>query len=356
MTTSLVSAGEINRHWELAARDVEEALRGAVALAFVGSASSGKDSAIRALFGVDFGQIDPVPGSTERVRVAPIGAGDGLLIVNTPGFGDVRAEVDRAARHVLDQVDAFLYVLNCDGGATADERRDLAAVRAFRRPTLVCLNKIDLIRPHERENFVRQTLAQLGAEPEQSVVCAFDPLPALADEPIGVDAVLAWVQEALGDAKGLLVAKHARNRAAACDALIRTAARRAAAAGAVPLPGVDAAAVTAIQVRLVLDVAQVYGHPATRDVALFIVGEVMMSAGRGFARWAVAAAQAAGWIPGGQVMLVATSALGATISGASTYGVGRAAVAYMERQGKVTAPELRDVFDAEAGSWRDRQG
>lgn len=354
--TALVSAAEVGRHWEVAARDVDEAMRTAVALAFVGSASSGKDSAIRALFGVDFGQIDPVPGSTDRVRVAPIGGADQVLLVNTPGFGDVRTEVDRAARSVLEQVDAFLYVLNCDGGATTDERRDLAAVRAFRRPVLVCLNKIDLIRPHQRDDFVRQTLAQLGADAAETVVCAFDPLPALADGPIGVDAVLAWIHESLGDAKGLLVAKHARNRAVATEALIRRAARRAAAAGAVPLPGVDAAAVTAIQVRLVLDIAQVYGHPASKDVALFIVGEVMLSAGRGFLRWAVEAAQAAGWIPGGQAMLIATSALGATISGASTWGVGRAAVAYMERQGQITAPELRDVFDAEAGSWRDREG
>lgn len=350
---ALVSAQSVATHWEVANRHVDEALRSAVALAFVGSASAGKDSAIRALFGIDFGQIDPVPGSTDHVRVAALGRDNQLLLVNTPGFGDVRTAVDKAARATLDQVDAFVYVLNCDGGATADERRDLGAVHAFRRPTLVCLNKIDLIRTHQRDDFVKQTLAQLGVDRKDAAICAFDPMPALADEPIGVEPVLTWIQEAVGDSKGLLVAKHARNRAAACQALITTAARRAAAAGAVPLPGVDAAAVTALQVRLVLDIAQVYGHPTNKDVALFILGEVMVSAGRGFIRWGVEAAQIAGWIPGGQALLIATSALGAVISGATTFGVGRATVAYMERQGTISGPELRDIFDAEAGSWRD---
>ncbi len=342
--------------WELASRDVAAALEQTVAIAFVGSASSGKDSGIRALFGLDFGQIDPVPGSTDRVRVAALDINGQVLVVNTPGFGDVRKEVDASARAILDRVDAFVYVLNADGGATADERSDLIALRRLGRPILVAVNKIDLIRPNERDDFVAATLRQLDVSPDDAAVVAFDPHPALADAPVGIDRVAAWLHDRLADqGKGLLVARQLRDKAAACRGVVARAAKQAAAAGAVPLPGVDAAAVTAIQVKLILDIAAVHRHPVDRDVAVFILGEVLAAAGRGFVKWAIEAAKVAGYVPGGQIATIAASALGASIAGATTWGVGMAAIAYMARNGQISGPELRDVFDAEAESWRQRR-
>ena len=50
--------------WEQTSAELASSLRARLTLAFLGSASSGKDSAIRAIFGVDFGEISPIPGST----------------------------------------------------------------------------------------------------------------------------------------------------------------------------------------------------------------------------------------------------------------------------------------------------
>ena len=49
--------------------------------------------------------------------------------------------------------------------------------------------------------------------------------------------------------------------------------------------------------------------------ALFILGEILAGGSKGFIRWAMSALKTAGWIPGGQVAHIATSALGATIAG-----------------------------------------
>ena len=49
---------QVMARWELAADEVSTALQQTLAVAFLGSASAGKDSAIRALFGLDFGQVD----------------------------------------------------------------------------------------------------------------------------------------------------------------------------------------------------------------------------------------------------------------------------------------------------------
>ena len=134
------------------------------------------------------------------------------------------------------------------------------------------------------------------------------------------------------------------------------AARKAALAGAIPVPGADMTAVTAIQVQLISDIAAAFDQKVTQDVALFIMGEALAGAGRSFARWTASALKAAGWLPGGQLGEVAATALGASIASASTYGVGRAAILYMQRlqEGRaLSAVEVREVFDRFALAWKD---
>ena len=95
-------AAQVTTRWDVAASEVRDALQQTLSVAFLGSASSGKDAAIRAIFGIDFGQIDPIPGSTDRVKVAAVDPERRLLVVNAPGFGDLRAEVRHRAEEVLD--------------------------------------------------------------------------------------------------------------------------------------------------------------------------------------------------------------------------------------------------------------
>lgn len=358
--TALLPRPEVLARWERANAASAASLGAPLVLAFLGPASSGKDAAIKALFGVDFGQIDPIPGSTDRAKLITLhqrGAGE-LVVVNAPGFGDLRAGVEAEARRVMAEMDLAIYLVNCDGGATADERDDLAALRALGRPVLVCLNKIDLIRPHQREVFVRTTLAQLGVAAEDAVVTAFDPLPVLAPGPIGLDEVVGWIHRTLSErGKGLAFARFVRSKEAATDALIRAAAKKAAVAGAIPVPGADMAAVTAVQVSLLADLAQVFGVRLENDVVYFILGEVLAGSSKGFVRWGVGALKAAGWIPGTQLVELATSALGASLASAATWGLGKAAVAFLARRAAgaadLSGDELRAVFDAEAFQYKD---
>lgn len=342
--------------WDASDAALRHALSQRLTVAFLGSASAGKDSAIRALFGIDFGDISPIPGSTDRLRAAPLDPEGRILLVNAPGFGDIRDDVDAVGRKALDALDIVVYVLNAEGGATIDEKKDLERIRARGRPVLVCLNKIDLIRPRDREPFVAATLDQLGVDRKDAVVCAFDPLPQLSEEPIGVEAVVAWISHQLQSAgKDLLFAKHLRNKAAACEPIIQAAARHASMAGAVPIPGADLAAVTALQVKLIRDIAEVFGAPVDREVAIFIIGEVLSGSMRGFVRWGVNGLKAAGWIPGTQIAEAAILALSAMIAGATTYGVGKAAVTFFQSGRKADGNALREVFDAAAWEYKKRR-
>ena len=336
--------------WTELNADLDRAMTERLTLAFLGSASAGKDAAIRALFDIDFGQIDPIPGSTEDLRVVDI-AGDGrFLIVNAPGFGDVREDVDSVARKVLESLDLVIYVVNAEGGATIDEKNDLASIKARGGgdyPTLVCLNKIDLIREHERDEFVAATLAQLGVTAKEAVVCAFDPHPALADRPLGLDEVITWIDTELrARGKELLFAKHLRDKRAACQPIIRSAARKAMLAGAVPVPGADITAVTWIQVRMVEELAVVHGQKLDKDVILWLVGELLAGTSKGFVRKAVEGLKIAGWIPGGQaIAATAVAAVAGSLSAAITVATGEAAIHFLQSERRLEMDELKVIFN-----------
>ncbi len=345
--------------WDSTGAEVDASLRGQLTVAFLGSASAGKDSAIRAVFGIDFGEISPIPGSTSSLKVIPLDAAGQVLLVNAPGFGDVRADVDQVARKVLDDLDVIVYVVNAEGGATIDERRDLDAIRngygGKPRPVLVCLNKIDLIRVKEREAFIAATLEQLGVARKDCVVAAFDPLPQLAAAPIGVAEVTMWIHDQLAvSGKQLLFSKHLRNKAQACEPIIHAAAKRASVAGAIPVPGADLVVVTAIQVKLIRDIAAVHDAEIDKEVALFIIGELLSGGMRSFVRWGAEALKAAGWIPGAQIAEAAILAVGAVVAGATTFGVGKAAIQYFQSGRSLDSGALRMVFDAAAWDYKRR--
>jgi uncharacterized protein (DUF697 family)/GTP-binding protein EngB required for normal cell division len=338
--------------WREIKHGLESALSEQLTLAFLGSASCGKDSAIKALFGLDFGEAHPIPGSTSELHVAALDANQQFLVVNVPGFGDLRPEVDQVGRDILDSLDMVLYILNAEGGATKQCRDDLMSIRTRRGgklPTLVCLNKIDLIRPEERESFVENTLGQLGVERQNAVVCAFDPLPQISDGPIGLEEVIRWIQSHLEeDGKDLMFAKHLHNKAIACEQIIQKAAKKAAAAGAIPVPGVDLAAVAFIQVQMVEEIAAIYNKTLERKIITWLVGELVAGGSKGFIRWAIEALKTANLIPGAQFAHLATSALGASIASACTIGMGHAAIHFMQTDEPPGLEELKAVFDAVA--------
>lgn len=161
-----------------------------VTVGVVGSPSAGKDAAIKTLFGLDSGNIHPIAGSTTEVSLHKLG--DDLFLVNTPGLGDVMAEVTERTRQILRHIDVYVYVLNVEGGVQAREQADHAACVASGKPVLVCVNKVDVLRDGQLEPMLEHVRAALGTDSVQP--CAFDPLPVLADAPIGVEESLAWLQ------------------------------------------------------------------------------------------------------------------------------------------------------------------
>ena len=166
-------------------------------IGLVGPPSVGKDAAIKALFGVDTGNVSPVAGSTRSVCVFPLPVIEGLEVVNTPGVGDVIQDLTDETRGILDHVDAYLFLVNSQGGVRQREKDEWGRCAARRRPALVVVNKIDTLRERDRERFLADVATKLGVTPETVVGVAFDPLPQLSPRPIGVERVTGWLADQL---------------------------------------------------------------------------------------------------------------------------------------------------------------
>src|SRR5437899_3016963 len=73
---------EFYKAWQ----EVKDQLKRRLVIAVVGTVSSGKTTAIKSLFGIDFGNISPIPGSTTEAKVAEVG--ENVFVADVPGFGD----------------------------------------------------------------------------------------------------------------------------------------------------------------------------------------------------------------------------------------------------------------------------
>ena len=168
-----------------------------VTVGVVGSPSTGKDAAIKTLFGIDTGNVSPIAGSTKEVTIQRLEGSTALFVVNTPGMGDVLEQVTEEAKQVLDHIDVYLYLINAEGGVQARELADYRRCRDTGKPVLAIVNKIDVLRPADKEAFLLDAQLKLGCPSSDFAAVAFDPLPQLSPGPINVQAIQTWLERNL---------------------------------------------------------------------------------------------------------------------------------------------------------------
>ncbi len=178
---------------------IRQLVRHRVTIGIVGSPSTGKDAGIKALFGIDTGNVSPIAGSTREVSIQQVPGATALFLVNTPGMGDVVERVTEEARQILDHIDVYLYVVNAEGGVQAREKADYDRCRSSGKPVLALVNKVDVLRPRDVDRFLEDTRKKLDAPPEHFTPVAFDPLPELAPGPLHLEAVHAWLRDRLAE-------------------------------------------------------------------------------------------------------------------------------------------------------------
>jgi GTP-binding protein Era len=344
-TNDSVNQNYDNQKFHKAWDEVNEQLEKNLVIAFLGTVASGKTSGIKTLFGIDLGNINPIPGSTEEVKVVDISKN--VHIVDAPGFGDIREKVSKKAKDICEKIDIFVYILNAVGGFKILEKEDYQNLVSYNKEVLVVLNKIDLIHLHERSKFIEDQRNQMGVKAENFISAAFDPNPKISVEPINVDVVQDWIQDTLErKGKGLLFAKVARQKDKICEKWIKLACISAVGIGAIPVPGADYGPLTALQAGLIAKIAHTYDCSLSKKgVKDFIVVAIAGLAGKNVFKAVLTALKAAGWIPpGGPIAGIAVCALAAIIAGGTTYGLGRAAQAFCKSGMQIPIAEIQNIF------------
>ncbi len=176
---------------------LRQMLMNRVTIGVVGDGATGKDALIKAVFGIDTGQIDPVAGSTTAAQVYELGDEGRIQIINYPGFNDYRAKVNERTDDLLHHTDVFVMVVDLSRGVSGTDKGILQRLKGLygdeARPILVCLNKWDLVREAHRAKLEETARERLGASTsfERTVL---DPDDRLWKEgPLGVDNVRAWL-------------------------------------------------------------------------------------------------------------------------------------------------------------------
>lgn len=175
---------------------LRQTLLNRVSIGVVGDGSAGKDSLMQYAFNLP-ADIDPIAGSTEEAKAYALGSTRTAEIINYPGFNDYRPAVNRRTDEMLRHTDAFIVVIDVNGGISGGDQALLKKVRTFGKPVLVCLNKWDLIRDAKHATSVRKAaLERLGTDVEM-VETVFDPHPSLKKPHTGRKAIVGWVCDQL---------------------------------------------------------------------------------------------------------------------------------------------------------------
>jgi len=156
----------------------------------VGDGSTGKDSLLKAVFGINTGNVNPVAGSTSSMEIYDLGVGS--YLTNFPGFNDYRKEVNKELDDYIRHMDVFILLVDITRGVTKTDIEIFKNIKSFEKPILVCLNKIDLPRTQEERNSLL-IAAKQRIHAENFIETAFDPDKRLHEGgPIGCKKVYKW--------------------------------------------------------------------------------------------------------------------------------------------------------------------
>ncbi len=289
-----------------------------------GTISSGKSALLNAMAGREVFATQVSGGTTTTRAEVPWPGADRVVLVDTPGLGEIRgAEHEALARHAAGDADLVLLVL--DGPLRDSEAALLRILTAMDKRLVVCLNKADWYeraagQPGKqsrddaatlREQIIEQIrgiLTGLAAEkfdardvvlvraapgPRQRV--RIDAQGRERTETVQADADIAGLARRLTaivkrDGRDLLlvnlllqsqaIAAEARGQLAGMlDARTSQIIRRymwrsGAVAAAIPLASVDIAAGLSISTKMVLELARVYRQPVDLDMARALLKEL----------------------------------------------------------------------------------
>jgi small GTP-binding protein len=275
----------------------------------------------------DLARVSAVPGTTRYSQEADAGI---FTVIDTPGAdapGVVGEDEKGRALQAARGSDVIVLLFDAMHGIRAPEQRLFAEVSELGKPTIVALNKIDLLKK-ERPDVIGKAAGSLGIPSDQLI-------PISAKEGEGLERVLLAIAKSEPGIVAALGAALPEYRWKLMQATVMKAASTAAAIAIAPLPFLDFIPLVGIQSAMVMTVARIYAYKITlaraRElVATFglgLLGRTLfyeLSKLAGPPSWLLAAAVAAG----------------------TTAGMGYAAAIWFERGERLSQQALKRISRA----------
>jgi len=330
-------AGLIKGLVKLSTSQVRQTFGHKHAVAILGPANVGKSTIYNQLVHSkqDSAEVGPLPGTTKVTRQADAGL---FTVVDTPGtdaVGSLGEHEHALALQAAEHADFLILVYDAIQGIKRTELELFHELAALKKPFIVVLNKIDLVKQKDLNGVLSQASDNLGLKPEQVIPVSAKDGKNLARVLLAIAATEPEMVAALGQALPEYrwqLAWHSIVRAASISAAVALA----------PLPVIDFIPLAITQSFMVLSIARIYNYRITPQRAT----ELVTTFGLGFlARTIFQELAKLEGIPGWL--------LSAAIASSTTVVMGYAAIQWFEKGQKLSSETLKKLTKVLTGSMLD---
>jgi len=295
-------------------------------VAIIGPANVGKSTLYNQFVRVpaERAAVSPLPGTTRETQETDAGL---FALVDTPGADAVGEVGERERKLALDaaaRADILIVVFDAIQGVKQTELELYQHIRSLKKPHVVVLNKIDLVRK-EKRTVVEQAAANLHLEPAQVI-------PVAAKSGENINQLLAAVAMAEPSIVAALGAALPQYRWQLAWRSIISAATLSAGIALTPLPVIDFIPLAATQSMMVLSIARIYNYQITLERARELVATFGVAyLGRTIFYQLSKLGGIPGWV------------LGAAVASSTTVAMGYAAVRWFDRGERMSAESLKKL-------------
>jgi GTPase len=318
----------------LSTSQVRQALGNKRRVAIVGPTNVGKSTLYNQLLQnkKDQAVVAPFPGTTKITQQADAAL---FSVVDTPGADAVGVgglhEKD-LAMDAAEQADFLVLVFDALQGIKVTEQELFNDLATLKKPFLVVLNKIDLVRRKDLEGVISQAAQNLGLKAGQVI-------PMAAKDGKNLDKVLLAIAATEPEMMAALGQALPQYRWQLAWRAIVSAASVSAVIALVPLPFVDFIPLVVTQSLMVVGIARIYNYTITPKRAT----ELVTTFGLGFlGRTLFQELSKLGGVPGWL--------LSATIASSTTVVMGYAASRWFEKGERLSSETLGKLTKAVTGS------
>lgn len=296
-------------------------------VAIVGPANAGKSTLYNQFIRSkgDKAEVAPIPGTTRVNQEADAGL---FAIVDTPGadaVGEVGETEKLEALSAAERADFLVIIFDAQQGIRRSELSLFTELVALKKPFIVALNKIDLIKREHQADVIQRAATNLMLEKHQVI-------PLSAQKGKGITQVLMGIAAADPEMTIALAQALPQYRWRLAWRSIVTAASISAAIALIPLPVIDFVPLVVTQTTMVLTIARIYNFKITAARAK----ELIATFGLGMlGRTLFQQLSKLGGIPGW--------VLSAAIASSTTVVMGYAACAWFDKGERVSSEAMKKL-------------